>query len=217
MIDPHAESLLEEYFDALRRDQDVEAFQRQVSARYTEGTLARLLDSPRVQARRAAVLALGLSGSFASNAAVARGLRDADPTVRGLTHNALWAIWFRADTPENNQALERVSELVHQERLEDAVTQATRLIERAPQFAEAYNQRAIARFFLGQFAESAADCEAVLARNPYHFGALGGLAQCQFRLGRRTAALATLKRSAKLQPFDRDLAAQIAALESGAP
>jgi tetratricopeptide (TPR) repeat protein len=217
MLEPHTESLLEDYFEAYLRDQDIDAFRRQVSARYTDGTLARLIDSPKVQARRAALLALGLFGGFEVNAAVARGLRDPDPTVRRLADNALWAIWFRADTPENNAALERVSDLVHQQRFEEAIAQASRLIERAPRFAEAYNQRAIARFLLGRFEESAADCAAVLVRNPYHFGALGGLAQCQFRLGRRAAAVTTLKQASKLQPFNRELTEQIAALEGETP
>ena len=108
---------------------------------------------PERPARRAAVFALGLFGSFEVNAAVARGLKDDDPTVRGLAENALWAIWFRADSPENNATLEKVGRLIRQQRFEDAADLATGLIARAPRFAEAYNQRAIAEFFLGRFRE----------------------------------------------------------------
>jgi tetratricopeptide (TPR) repeat protein len=217
MLEPRTGSLLVDYYETYLRDHDIEAFRLHVSARYMEGTLARLIDSPNPQDRRAAVLALGLFGSFSANAAVAKALRDSDPTVRSLADNALWAIWFRADSPENNATLERVGRLISQQRFEDAVSLASKLIERAPRFAEAYNQRAIAEYYLGRFKESADDCRLVLERNPYHVGALAGLAKCQIRSGQREPAIETLRRSSKLQPFNEDLKQWISALETGAP
>lgn len=213
MLEPHTGSLLVDYYETYLRDHDIDSYRRHVSARYMEGTLARLVEAPNPQARRAALLALGLFGSYNVNSSVARALRDPDPTVRSLADNALWAIWFRADTAENNATLERVSTLVSQQRFEDAIALASRLIDKAPKFAEAYNQRAIARYYLGRFADSAEDCNLVLDRNPFHVGALAGLAKSQIRLGRRQAAIKTLKRATKLQPFNRDLTQWIAALE----
>jgi tetratricopeptide (TPR) repeat protein len=207
-------SVLVDYYENFLRDHDIETFRQHVSARYTEGTLGRLIASGNLAARRAAVLALGLFGTFESNAIVARALRDNDSTVRDLADNALWAIWFRADTPENNTMLEQVRLLIRHERLTDAVKLATRLIERSSQFAEAFNQRAIAHFFQGHFEESAADCHRALQRNPYHFGALAGLAQCQLRLDQRREALKTFRRALRLQPFSKGLREAVSALES---
>ena len=84
----------------------------------------------------------------------------------------------------------------------------------APRFAEAYNQRAIAHFFRGHFEASAADCLRVLERNPYHFGALAGLAQCQLRLDQRREALKTFRRALRLQPFSEGLREAVSALEA---
>jgi Flp pilus assembly protein TadD len=215
MLQPHTRSLLVDYYEAFLRNQDIEAFRRNVSSRYNEGTLARLLQAGELQARRASVLALGLFGGFGSNAAVARALKDTDPTVRTLADNALWAIWFRADSPENNEALERVRAQINRGRFELAIEQANRLIARAPTFAEAYNQRAIAHFFQGQFAESAEDCRNVLIHNPYHIGALGGLGQCQLRLGQNKEAIQTFRRALKIQPYNQGLRETIAELEAG--
>jgi tetratricopeptide (TPR) repeat protein len=215
MSEPYSGSLLVSYYDAFLRDQDIEAFRRQVSARYMEGTLTRLTEAPDTRTRRAAVLALGLVGSFQANGAVARTLRDPDPTVRHLAENALWAIWFRADTPENNATLERVALLIGQHKFEEAIARASRLIEVAPRFAEAYNQRAIAEFHLGRFRESGEDCRAVLRHNPHHFGALSGLSRCLLRLDRRDEALEVLRRASRLQPFDENLRNFISALEAG--
>jgi tetratricopeptide (TPR) repeat protein len=215
MLEPQTSSVLVDFYEGFLRDQDIEHFRRQVASRYTEGTLARVIESGSTPARRAAVLALGLLGTYdASNGVVARALRDTDPTVRTLAMNALWAIWFRADTPENNATLERVRELLGQERSDDAIDLADKLIGRAPKFAEAYNQRAIAYFLLGRFDESAADCRRVLELNPYHTGALGGLAQCQLRLNQRQEAIKTLRRWLKLQPFSEGLRERIVELET---
>lgn len=215
MLQPHTGSLLVEYYETFRRDGKADEFRRSVSARYSEATLARLLRIGGVQARRAAVLALGLVGGFESNAAVAGALQDKDPTVRNLADNALWSIWFRADTPENNKALDHVQDLILRDRFSEAVAAATALITRAPDFAEAYNQRAIALFRQGRFAASIADCRAVVARNPYHTGALSGLGQCQLQVGQIEEALDTFRKALKVQPYNESLRQVIAELEGG--
>ena len=215
MLQPHTGSLLVDYYEAFLRDQDIDAFRGRVSARYNEGTLTRVLQAGDVQARRASVLALGLSGGFHSNAAVAKALKDADPTVRTLAENALWAIWFRADAPENNKALDRVHTLINRGRLAEAVEQASQLITKAPGFAEAYNQRAIAHCFQGHFAESQADCQKVLELNPFHIGALSGMGQCLIRLGKRDEALTTFRRALSIQPYNQDLRELVADLDAG--
>jgi tetratricopeptide (TPR) repeat protein len=214
MTEPTATALLLDYFDQFLRERDVEAFRRAVRARYTEGTLERLVRSGPVAARRAAVVALGLVGGLASNATVAHALSDSDPVVRRFAQNALWAIWFRADTPENNAELERVRLLIGGEHLDEAIAAAGRLIGRAPRFAEAYNQRAIAYFASGRFEDSAADCRRALERNPYHIGALAGLGQCFIELGRRDEALEVFRRAFELQPFNDDLRQAIDVLEA---
>ncbi len=214
MLQPHTGSLLVDYYEAYLRDRDIDAFRRNVSARYNEGTLSRLLGAPDVQSRRASVLALGLFGGFGCNASLAKSLRDADPTVRSLADNALWAVWFRADSVENNEALERVHDLIGRGKLAEAVEQAGRLIDRAPAFAEAHNQRAIALYFQGRFAESVEDCRNVIAHNPYHTGALSGMGQCQLRLGRRDEALRTFRRALEIQPYSEGLREVVAELEA---
>jgi len=214
MPEPDAGPLLVHYFEAYLGDQDIEAFRLNVLTRYNEGSLSRLARSPSPRARRAAVLALGLVGSFETNTAVARALRDPDATVRNLANSALWAIWFRADSAENNATLEEVHDLNNRRRFDEAEALATRLIAGAPRFAEAHNQRAIARFFRGQFAASEADCRRTLELNPYHIGALAGLGQCYLRLDRRDEALATFRRALKLQPFSEGLRETVAALEA---
>jgi tetratricopeptide (TPR) repeat protein len=212
MLEPFTAGLLVDYYDAFLRDQDLDVFRQSVLARYTEGTLARLVQNGNPPARRAAVLALGLTGSMACNAAVAGAMKDPDPSVRGLAQSALWAIWFRAGRPEENATLEEIHELISRGRYEEAEETATRLIHRAPGFAEAHNQRAIAAYFQGRLAESASDCLRTLELNPYHIGALSGLGQCYTRMGERAKALDVYRRALELQPYSdtlRELIVQI--------
>ena len=213
--EPVSGLLLIDFYETLLRDRLPEGFRVDVSAHYTESSLTRLAAAPDAQTRRAAVLALGMVGSIGSNATLARTQRDRDPIVRGLGENALWSVWFRADSPTNNATLERVRDLISRQKLEEAITLASRLIERAPGFAEAYNQRAIAEFFLGRFEESAGDCQRVIDRNPFHTGALSGLARCQMQLDLRDDAASTLRRASRLQPYNDELRRTIAILDSG--
>ena len=215
MLEPHTASLLVDYFETFLRDQDIESFHRSVLGRYTEGTLIRLSRNGSTQARRAAVLALGLVGGFSANDAVARALRNPDPVVRNLAQNALWAIWFRADSPENNATLRQVRDFNGRELYREAQELATLLVERAPGFAEAYNQKAIALFFQERYVESANECELALTRNPHHIGALAGLAQCYLRLDRRKDALATFRRALRVQPYSSELKQTVQMLEDG--
>ncbi|MGO9600149.1 MAG: tetratricopeptide repeat protein [Isosphaeraceae bacterium] len=216
MRESQTRSLLVDYYEGFLGDRDLERFRDQVLARYTETTLARILTtSEAVQARRGAVLALGVIGTFAhSNTALGKALRDDDPVVRTLAESALWAVWFRADSPENNQALDEIRLLIGNQRLEAAIDLACRLIARAPNFAEAYNQRAIAQFIQGQYARSAEDCQRVLRLNPYHIGALSGLAQCQLELHLPQEALRTLRKAWKLQPHSLSIRNSIQAIEA---
>ena len=211
---PAASSLLIGYFEEFLQDRDVEQFRARVLARYNEGTLSRLVQSGENPDRRAAVLALGLIGSYESNPVVARALRDKDPVVRQLAQNALWTIWSRADTPENNAELEQIRGLLSEGQANDAIRRSNILIDRSPRFAEAYNQRAIAFYGLKRFQDSAADCRRVLERNPFHIGALGGLAKCYLELGLHDEALTTFRRAYELQPFDDDLKSTIQVLEA---
>jgi tetratricopeptide (TPR) repeat protein len=213
MLEPFTAGLLVDYYESFLHDQDFNAFRRSVRARYTEGTLARLAQNGNAPARRAAILALGLTGGMSCNGVVAGALKDPDPSVRGLAHSALWAIWFRAGQPEDNATLEEVHELISRGRYEEAQQVATRLIDRAPSFAEAHNQRAIAEYFQGHLDASAADCLRTLELNPYHIGALSGLGQCYIRMGDRTRALEIYRRALELQPYSETLRELIVHIE----
>jgi tetratricopeptide (TPR) repeat protein len=188
----------------------LEKFRAKVAARYNEGTLQRLLDSGDVHARRAAVLALGLLGTMRSNKELAALLRDDDRQVRQLAADALWSVWFRADTDAHNQELQRLIRLGDPQRTRSGLDA---LIKKASGFAEAYNQRAIVYFRLGEYEKSISDCEMVLKLNPYHFGAQSGMGQCYMKLKKPKAALKAFRTAFRLNPDLEGVEDTIRALE----
>ncbi len=185
-------------------------FRDGILARYTEGTLQRLLTFEDVRTRRAAVLALGLIGTMESNAAVAAALQDRDPLVRRLAADALWELWFRGGTAEQNQ---RLRQALRQGRTLQTRQSLDALIREAPHFAEAYNQRAIWFYQNGEYARAVEDCERVLQLNPHHYAAAVGMGQCLLKLGRPRAALQAFRTALAINPDLDDVQEIIAVLE----
>jgi tetratricopeptide (TPR) repeat protein len=218
-------ALLVEYYNELPEPQEddpkswetrlrngLEKFKKRVEARYTEGTLHRLLDSSDPQTKRATVLALGLTGSMkSSNATVAALLHDSDRGVRQLAADALWSLWFRGDSPDNNRELNRLMNLRDRRRKRAGLDA---LIARSPNFAEAYNQRAMLHFQTEEWQKSASDCERVLKLNPHHFGAAAGLGRCYMELGKHRAALRAFRQAMRINPSLDDVEEAIRALEN---
>lgn len=207
--EPQGENL-KEWEERLRVSLD--AFKTKVLTRYNEGTLQRVLHSTDARTRRASILAIGLLGSMkSSNAYLAGMLHDSDRAVRQLAADALWSLWFRGDTEENCQELQRLLE-IRDRRKKRASLDA--LIVRAPHFAEALNQRAILHFQTEEWQKSIADCERVLKLNPFHFGAAAGMGRAHMELSKHKAALKAFRSALRLNPNLDDVEEAIRALET---
>jgi tetratricopeptide (TPR) repeat protein len=204
--------LVEIYKDLLA-SRDTAVFADQVSRRYTPATLDRLLTTGSREARRGAALALGYLGNISSNPTLGRAMNDRDKGVRMLAENSIRHVWHRAGTDEQNQRLTDVVELIAKERFAEAAARATILIEDAPEFAEAWNQRAIAWYRLERYQDAIEDCIETLELNPYHFGAAAGIGQCELFLGDYHAALAAFRKALELNPGLENIQANVTFLE----
>jgi tetratricopeptide (TPR) repeat protein len=213
-------ALLVEYYrqflPQLRRRQGaalqrvLERFKNKVAGRYAEGTLQRLAEGADAETRRAAVLALGLLGTKQSNEPLADRLHDEDGQVRRFAVEALWTLWFRGDDANRSAELRRLVRLSDRE---TALCGLDALIAEAPEFSEAYNQRAILHFRNKDFEKSLADCERTLEHNPFHFGALSGMAECYINLRRPRAALKAYRNAYRINPNLGSVKESIQALE----
>ncbi len=201
---------------AERLQQGLNGFKKKVAGRYTEGTLQRLLDCPKALTRRAAVVALGLTGTPDSTPPVAAMLHDNDAKVRQLAVDALWLLWFRADKPANNKELQRLRKLAGEPDGDPGAVLAGLggLIRKAPRFAEAYNQRAILHYRAGRYEEAIADCRTVLKLNPFHFGAASGLAHAYMKIKKPKAALKAFRNAYRINPGMQEVGEAIRFLEN---
>ncbi len=194
-------------------DRDDGAFVRKLAESYTPATLERLVQHDNRHTRRAAAFALGLVGGYEVNAALGRALNDLDRGVRILAETAIRAVWCRAGSELQRIRMMQIIELNEASRFQESLAQATALIEQAPWFGEAWNQRAVAYYGAGRFLESIRDCQQTLEINPYHFGAAGGMGHCYMQLGNHNEALVCFRRALRLNPSLEGIRANVITLQ----
>jgi tetratricopeptide (TPR) repeat protein len=204
--------ILNQLFQRYLSDENTARFIADVSQRYTIGSLERLAECGDRLCRRASTMALGFMASYSTNAVLGRRMIDEDRGVRLLAENGIRELWFRDGTDEQRKVLESVARLNRSEQYQQAAVAATNLIEEAPWFAEAWNQRAIAYFHLGRFLDSANDCHQTLELNAYHYAAAVGMGMSYLEMEDLRAALDCFKRAIKLNPDLEDIRTRIALL-----
>src|SRR5205814_8707809 len=105
-------------------------------------------------------------------------LRGDDPGRAARAAAALLQLWHQSGDAQLDALLLEGIEAMQRQQLAEADTVFTRLIERAPQFAEGWNKRATVRYMAKDYGGSTADCREPLTRNPNHFRAPSGQGLC---------------------------------------
>ena len=152
------------------------------------------------EARRLGAASIAENGTMQDVPRLARALRDRDPLVRALAEQAMWRVWSRSGDDDTDRLLGIGVEAMSERRGEVAVETFTRIIERRPDFAEGWNKRATVYYLLGEYRKSLADCDEVMKRNPYHFGALSGYGMIYLQLGDPARALGYFERALAVNP-----------------
>jgi tetratricopeptide (TPR) repeat protein len=176
-----------------------------VAAQPSREQALRDLGAGDVETRRHAVEALREQGTMKDLPALVQALRDGDAVVRGLAEAALWTVWSRSGDPEADQLLAQGIEQMRRQEGQAAIDTFSELIRRKPDFAEGWNKRATVYFLMGEFTKSLADCDEVMKRNPYHYGALSGYGMIYMQLGQPDRALGYLERALAINPNLREV------------
>jgi tetratricopeptide (TPR) repeat protein len=150
--------------------------------------------------RRDAADRLGDIGTMADMTLLVRTLRDPDDETRARAEQAMWRIWARSGDAEIDRLYQTGVEQMSAGELADSIATFSRIIERKPDFAEGWNKRATVYFLAGEMRKSLADCDEVMKRNPYHFGALSGYVMIYVRLGYFERALEYSRRALDVNP-----------------
>ena len=167
---------------------------------YTQEDLIDYLTGEVAPTGQAAAYALGIIGATEAISPLATALQHSDPDLRSNAEQALWAIWFRSGDKSIDDMLQKGADHIKREQYAEAVDLLTEVTQTAPEFAEGYNQRAIAYFMLEEWEQSIDDCKKVVTLNPIHFGALAGMGQCYLRLGDLREALQAFQQALEIHP-----------------
>jgi len=165
-----------------------------------EEALAALADARNVDNRRHGAMALAETGVMADVPKLAAALRDDDPVVRKLAERSMWGVWSRSGDAAIDRLLASGIEQMSARESELAVQTFTEVIRRRPDFAEGWNKRATVYYLMGEYQKSLADCDEVMKRNPYHFGALSGYGMIYLQLDQPAQALDYFQRALKVNP-----------------
>lgn len=176
-----------------------------IRERWTHKQIAGLFTSTNGDARKVAALAFGLVGNGCCLEKLVPLLKDPDPVVGQMAEHAMWSVWFRSGTPDANHQVCRGTRSLGRGDTEHAIEHFTAAIEFDPEFAEAYNQRAIAKFLLERYDDCVEDCRRAVELMPFHFGALAGLGHCHAHEGRLFPALKCYEKALALNPRLEDV------------
>ncbi len=130
-----------------------------------------------------------------------QALKDSDETLRNQATGEFWHMWFHQKGVHGAKRLIESQTLVEAERNQEAKAILDELILTQPDFAEAWNRRAVLYYMLGRYDEAIQDCEKTLELVPHHFGALHGLGLCYASIGNYLDAIKCFRRTLDIQPF----------------
>jgi len=160
------------------------------------------------------ILAIGLTLLLSAMAPMAAADQD-DPRLDGLfaalataddeaaaasIETEIWAIWHEIDDPASARLLRQGSEAMASRVFQIAILSFNRLVDRSPDFAEAWNRRATLHYLMGNDEASIRDIEATLRLEPRHFGALSGLGLIMLRNDQPLAALRSFEAALEVHP-----------------
>lgn len=127
-------------------------------------------------------------------------LKQEDPQIRNQATEDLWTHWFWQKGVTGMEQLRRSQILIDEGRIAQAERTLSQLIQDHPDFAEAWNRRAVLYYLQQDFKQAAADCQKTLKLVPFHFGALHGLGLCYAAQGDLTHAIQTFQQALEIQP-----------------
>jgi tetratricopeptide (TPR) repeat protein len=128
-------------------------------------------------------------------------LKNPDEAIRERASTQLWRIWFWQKGRTGLAQIEDSERFLAVGDFRAAEAVLTHLIRDLPDFAEAWNRRAVLYYMNQDYLGAIADCQQVTTLFPCHFGAWHGLGLCHAALGNYSEAIAALRQALTIQPY----------------
>ncbi len=128
-------------------------------------------------------------------------LREAgDPRDRADAEQRIWAIWSDHEDADAARAMRSVIAAFQTGDPTTADRELNMMVDRWPNWAEAWNKRATLRFIAERYADSLDDIGRTLELEPRHFGALSGFGQICMRARDIGSALLVFEHAVAINP-----------------
>lgn len=127
-------------------------------------------------------------------------LKSSDEEIRDRATTTLWRLWFNQKGKYGFEILEQSQSLLEAKQYPEAEAILSDLIRDQPDFAEAWNRRAVLHYLQGRYEQSLSDCQKAIALNPIHFGALHGMGLCYAALGDYMSAIQSFRQTLEILP-----------------
>lgn len=138
---------------------------------------------------------LRLGGLFAQ-------LHDArNPAVAKRAEREIWSIWHETPDDKSLEIMRAARRSLDSGDFTAAVHRLDELVAYAPEFAEAWNQRAIVLYLVEDYAGALRDIARTLELEPRHFGALSGRGQVYLQLDELEMALESFELALERNPW----------------
>jgi tetratricopeptide (TPR) repeat protein len=132
------------------------------------------------------------------------GKADDEEEAKGIA-GAIERVWMRSGSDTADLLMNRAQSAARQQEFKVAEELFDKIVIIEPEWAEAWNQRATARFRADDINGAVADLGQALALEPRHFGALSGLGYILYRAGFDRRALDVLRRALAVHPKQDDV------------
>lgn len=117
-----------------------------------------------------------------------------------LIENQIESVWMESDQEEINILMHRGVLALQMKEFSAALQIFDVMIQKAPNFAEAWNKRAITYYLMGNYEASVKDIQKTILLEPRHFKAMSGLGFIYTKLGQYEDALNTFQKIEEIHP-----------------
>lgn len=130
-----------------------------------------------------------------------KALRAApDEATAGMLEGRIRHVWLQQATPAVALLMARGDRDMANDADDEAIADFDAVLDLAPDFAEGYNHRAVARASAGDYPGAVRDIEAALRHDPRNFSALQGLSHIAEQQGNWKGALDAWQKSLDIDP-----------------
>jgi tetratricopeptide (TPR) repeat protein len=136
-----------------------------------------------------------------------------DPGEARTIEGRIWSLWSESDSPTAEALLTQSYAAMRAEDNDASLAILDQTVKSYPDFAEAWNRRALVHFMRGEDAKALADADKALDLEPRHFGALIGRGMILQKLGKAKEAIKAFEDALAANPQEEDARTAIKILE----